>query len=88
VQWIEPTNQAKPESAHSDPRGWSTLPKLIVYHLDKTLTDPLAEIGPKPRDVAHVAQDATNCGAVSADGLIHGPEGAAPAVVELSIAGT
>ena len=23
-----------PESAHNDPRGWSTLPKLIVYHLD------------------------------------------------------
>jgi N-acyl homoserine lactone hydrolase len=21
-----------PESAHNDPRGWSTLPKLIVYH--------------------------------------------------------
>lgn len=44
-----------PESAHSDPRGWSTLPKLIVYHLDKTLTDQLAEIGLKPGDVAHVA---------------------------------
>src|SRR3984885_2902343 len=44
-----------PESAHSDPRGWSTLPKLIVYHLDKTLTDQLAEIGLKPRDIARVA---------------------------------
>jgi N-acyl homoserine lactone hydrolase len=44
-----------PESAHNDPRGWSTLPKLIVYHLDKTLTDQLAEIGLKPRDVTHVA---------------------------------
>jgi N-acyl homoserine lactone hydrolase len=44
-----------PESAHNDPRGWSTLPKLIVYHLDKTLTDQLAEIGLKPRDIGRVA---------------------------------
>jgi glyoxylase-like metal-dependent hydrolase (beta-lactamase superfamily II) len=44
-----------PEAAHNDPRGWSTLPKLIVYHLDKTLTDQLAEIGLKPRDIARVA---------------------------------
>ena len=28
-----------PETAFSNPRGWSTLPKLIVYHLDRTLTD-------------------------------------------------
>ncbi len=34
-----------PESALNDPKGWSTLPKLIVYHLDKTLTDQLAAIG-------------------------------------------
>jgi len=34
-----------PEAALNDPRGWSTLPKLIVYHLDKTLTDQFAEIG-------------------------------------------
>ena len=44
-----------PESAHNDPRGWSTLPKLIVYHLDRTLTDQLAEIGLKPRDITRVA---------------------------------
>jgi N-acyl homoserine lactone hydrolase len=44
-----------PESALNDPRGWSTLPQLIVYHLDKTLTDQLAEIGLKPRDIARVA---------------------------------
>ena len=44
-----------PESAHNDPRGWSTLPKLIVYHLDKTLTDQFAEIGLKPRDIDRVA---------------------------------
>jgi glyoxylase-like metal-dependent hydrolase (beta-lactamase superfamily II) len=44
-----------PETAHNDPRGWSTLPKLIVYHLDRTLTDQLAEIGLKPRDIASIA---------------------------------
>ena len=44
-----------PESALNDPRGWSTLPKLIVYHLDKTLTDQLATIGLKPRDITRVA---------------------------------
>jgi N-acyl homoserine lactone hydrolase len=44
-----------PEAAHNDPQGWSTLPKLIVYHLDRTLTDQLAEIGLKPRDIARVA---------------------------------
>jgi N-acyl homoserine lactone hydrolase len=44
-----------PEAAHNDPLGWSTLPKLIVYHLDKTLTDQLAEIGLKPGDITHVA---------------------------------
>src|SRR6516162_7585309 len=44
-----------PESALNDPRGWSTLPKLIVYHLDRTLTDQLAEIELKPGDIARVA---------------------------------
>jgi N-acyl homoserine lactone hydrolase len=44
-----------PQSAHNDPRGWSTIPTLIVYHLDKTLTDQLAEIALKPRDIARVA---------------------------------
>jgi glyoxylase-like metal-dependent hydrolase (beta-lactamase superfamily II) len=44
-----------PESAHNDSRGWSTLPKLIVYHLDRTLTDQLAEIGLNPRDITRVA---------------------------------
>src|SRR5262245_56778570 len=37
-----------PEAALNDPQGWSTLPKLIIYHLDKSLTDQLAEIGLKP----------------------------------------
>jgi glyoxylase-like metal-dependent hydrolase (beta-lactamase superfamily II) len=44
-----------PEAAFNDPKGWSTLPKLIVYHLDKTLTDQLAELGLKPSDIARVA---------------------------------
>src|SRR6202050_592379 len=44
-----------PESALKDPKGWSTLPKLIVYHLDKTLTDQLATIGLKPDDITYVA---------------------------------
>ncbi|MGO9932239.1 MAG: N-acyl homoserine lactonase family protein [Steroidobacteraceae bacterium] len=44
-----------PEATLNDPRGWSTLPKLIVYHLDKSLTDQLAEIGLKPGDIDRVA---------------------------------
>ncbi len=44
-----------PEAAFNDPKGWSTLPKLIVYHLDKTLTGQLAEIGLKPADINRVA---------------------------------
>jgi N-acyl homoserine lactone hydrolase len=44
-----------PESALNDPKGWSTLPKLIVYHLDKTMTAQLAEIGLKPTDITYVA---------------------------------
>jgi N-acyl homoserine lactone hydrolase len=39
----------------NDPNGWSTLPKLIVYHLDKTLTDQLAAIGLKTVDITYVA---------------------------------
>jgi glyoxylase-like metal-dependent hydrolase (beta-lactamase superfamily II) len=44
-----------PEASLNDPRGWSTLPKLIVYHLDRPLTDQLAEIGLKPDDIGRVA---------------------------------
>jgi N-acyl homoserine lactone hydrolase len=43
-----------PESALGDPKGWSTLPKLIVYHIDKTVTTQLAEIGLKISDVSYV----------------------------------
>jgi glyoxylase-like metal-dependent hydrolase (beta-lactamase superfamily II) len=44
-----------PEAALNDPQGWSTLPKLIVYHLDKSVTAQLAEIGLKPGDIGSVA---------------------------------
>jgi glyoxylase-like metal-dependent hydrolase (beta-lactamase superfamily II) len=44
-----------PEAALNDPKGWSTLPKLIVYRLDKTLTGQLAEIGLRPGDIGRVA---------------------------------
>jgi N-acyl homoserine lactone hydrolase len=49
-----------PESALHDPKGWSTLPKLIVYHLDRTLTDQLGEIGLKTTDVTYVALSHTH----------------------------
>jgi glyoxylase-like metal-dependent hydrolase (beta-lactamase superfamily II) len=49
-----------PESALNNPQGWSTLPKLIVYHLDRSLTDQLADIGLKPGDVTVVAVSHTH----------------------------
>ncbi len=49
-----------PQSALNDPKGWSTLPKLIVYHLDKTLTDQLAVIGLKTNDIKYVALSHTH----------------------------
>jgi N-acyl homoserine lactone hydrolase len=44
-----------PEATLNDPRGWSTLPKLIVYHLDRSLVGQLAQIGMKPADIGTVA---------------------------------
>jgi N-acyl homoserine lactone hydrolase len=44
-----------PEATLKDPRGWSTLPKLIVYHLDRSVTGQLADIGLKPGDIGRVA---------------------------------
>jgi N-acyl homoserine lactone hydrolase len=44
-----------PEATLNDPRGWSTLPKLIVYHLDKSLIGQLAAMGLKPDDIGRVA---------------------------------
>lgn len=49
-----------PEATANDPNGWSTLPKLILYHLDKTLTGQLAEIGLKLPDVTYVAVSHTH----------------------------
>jgi N-acyl homoserine lactone hydrolase len=49
-----------PEATFNDPKGWSTLPKLIVYHLDKTLTSQLAEVGLKPSDITYVAVSHTH----------------------------
>ncbi|MBX4949614.1 N-acyl homoserine lactonase family protein [Rhizobium binae] len=43
-----------PETAIGDPKGWSTLPSLIVYHLDKTISSQLAQIGLKPSDIDYV----------------------------------
>ena len=44
-----------PEAALNDPNGWSTLPKLIVYHLDRSISDQLAQIDLKPGDIGRVA---------------------------------
>jgi N-acyl homoserine lactone hydrolase len=49
-----------PEATLNDPNGWSTLPKLIVYHLDKTITGQLAELGLRPSDVTYVALSHTH----------------------------
>jgi N-acyl homoserine lactone hydrolase len=49
-----------PESTLKDPHGWSTLPKLIVYHLDRSVTGQLAEIGLKPDDIGRVAVSHTH----------------------------
>jgi N-acyl homoserine lactone hydrolase len=49
-----------PEATLNDPKGWSTLPKLIVYHLDKTITGQLAEIGLKADDITYVAVSHTH----------------------------
>ncbi len=43
-----------PEATVNDPKGWSTLPSLIVYHAERTLTSQLAEIGLAPADVTYV----------------------------------
>jgi N-acyl homoserine lactone hydrolase len=49
-----------PQTALNNPQGWSTLPKLIVYHLDRSLTDQLAEIGLKPADIGRVVLSHTH----------------------------
>src|ERR1700751_3558230 len=49
-----------PQATLNDPNGWSTLPKLIVYHLDKTITGQLAEIGLKTSDITYVGLSHTH----------------------------
>ena len=49
-----------PQATLNDPKGWSTLPKLIVYHLDKTITGQLAEVGLKTSDITYVALSHTH----------------------------
>jgi N-acyl homoserine lactone hydrolase len=62
-----------PEATLNDPRGWSTLPKLIVYHLDKSLTDQLAAIGLKPADIGRVAISHTHGDHIGNMGLFPHP---------------
>ena len=49
-----------PEATLNDPKGWSTLPKLIVYHLDKTITAQLARIGLETGNITYVALSHTH----------------------------
>ncbi len=49
-----------PEATLNDPKGWSTLPKLIVYHLDKTITAQLAQIGLETSNITYVALSHTH----------------------------
>src|SRR6202011_120788 len=58
-QWVL-WDTGVPQSTLNDPKGWSTLPKLIVYHLDKTITDQLAAIGLKTIDITCVALSHTH----------------------------
>lgn len=58
-----------PEATLKDPTGWSTLPNLIVYHLDRSLTDQLAKIGLKPTDIGRVAISHTHGDHIGNGGL-------------------
>jgi N-acyl homoserine lactone hydrolase len=58
-QWVL-WDTGVPQSSLNDPKGWSTLPKLIVYHLDKTITGQLAEIGLKISDITYVVLSHTH----------------------------
>src|SRR5580692_6610472 len=53
-QWVL-WDTGVPEATLNDPKGWSTLPSLIVYHLDKSITGQLAQIGLKTSDITYVA---------------------------------
>jgi len=43
-----------PEATIGDPKGWSTLPSLIVYHLEKTISSQLAQIGLHAADIDYI----------------------------------
>ena len=58
-QWVL-WDTGVPQSTLNDPKGWSTLPKLIVYHLDKTITGQLAEIGLEISDITYVVLSHTH----------------------------
>jgi N-acyl homoserine lactone hydrolase len=58
-QWVL-WDTGVPQATLNDPKGWSTLPKLIVYRLDKTITGQLAEIGLKTGDITYVALSHTH----------------------------
>ncbi len=58
-QWVL-WDTGVPQATLNDPKGWSTLPKLIVYHLDKSITGQLAELGLKPDDVTYVVLSHTH----------------------------
>lgn len=61
-----------PEATTGDPKGWSTLPSLIVYHLDKTISSQLAQIGLKPGDIDYVLVSHTHGDHIGNVGLFPG----------------
>ncbi len=61
-----------PEATLNDPRGWSTLPRLIVYHLHKSLRAQLAEIGLIPGNIGRVAVSHTHGDHIGNVGLFPG----------------
>src|SRR3954469_2117792 len=58
-QWVL-WDTGVPQSTLNDPKGWSTLPKLIVYHLDKTITGQLADLGLTISDITYVVLSHTH----------------------------
>src|SRR3954467_4911954 len=58
-QWVL-WDTGVPQSTLKEPKGWSTLPKLIVYHLDKTITGQLADLGLKISDITYVVLSHTH----------------------------
>ncbi|WOH56821.1 MULTISPECIES: N-acyl homoserine lactonase family protein [Bradyrhizobium] len=58
-QWVL-WDTGVPQSTLNDPKGWSTLPRLIVYHLDKTITGQLADLGLKINDITYVVLSHTH----------------------------